>query len=150
VFTEVEEQRVVRAIANAERDNRGEVRVHVEDRCPVAEPVDRASALYRLLELDRTRDDTAVLLYIAEKSRVAAVFGGAGIYGQGATGFWQGVTDEIASGYRNGQPVDGICQALGKIGELLRTHAPGPDPAGNEIPDVVTAGPLENGTEGRR
>ena len=73
MFTEPEEQRIVRAIANAERDNRGEVRVHVEERCPVAEPIDRARTLYRLLELDRTRDDTAVLLYIAEKSRVAAV-----------------------------------------------------------------------------
>lgn len=144
MFTEPEEQRIVRAIANAERDNRGEVRVHVEERCPVAEPIDRARTLYRLLELDRTRDDTAVLLYIAEKSRVAAVFGGAGIHGQGGAGFWQGVTDEVAAGYRNGQPVAGICEALGKIGELLRAHAPGTDDVGNELPDAVTLGPLDD------
>ena len=144
MFSEAEEQRVVRAIANAERDNRGEVRVHVERRCPDKnDPVERAYELYRELGLRRTRDDTGVLLYIASRSKRAAVYGGAGIYGQAQDGFWQSVTDAVATGYREQKPVDGICQALHQIGELLREHAAGEDEAGDEVPNAITVGRID-------
>ena len=57
---------------------------------------------------------------------------------QADDGFWQGVVDAVAQGYREGAPVDGICEALGKIGELLREHVAGEDSAGNELADAVT------------
>lgn len=136
MFSELEEQRVVRAIANAERGNRGEVQVRVERRCP-GDPLVRAKALYMLAGLEGTEDDTGVLLYIASESRVSAVYGGAGVHAHSSPGFWQGVTDRVAAGYRNGKPVDGICEALGQIGDLLRTLLPGRDSAGNERPDTL-------------
>ena len=140
MFSEVDEQRLVRAIANAERDNRGEVRLHVEARCPVDDPQLRARALYRQQALHRTRDDTAVLLYVAEASRVAAVHAGQGIHGCAEADFWQSVTEAVAGGYRDGRPVDGPVAALDRVGALLREHAAGDDVAGNELPDEVTYG----------
>ena len=138
MLSEADEQRVVRAIANAERENRGEVRVHIERRCPTKDPLERAKVLYRVLELHATRDDTGVLLYVASGSRCAAVWSGAGVHPRADDGFWQGVVDAVAHGYREGSPVDGICKALGKIGELLREHVGGEDSAGNELADAVT------------
>ena len=73
MFSELEEQRVVRAIANAERGNRGEVQVRVERRC-AGDALTRAKALYKLAGLEGTEDDTGVLLYIASESRVSAVY----------------------------------------------------------------------------
>lgn len=136
VFSELEEQRVVRAIANAERDNRGEVQVRVERRC-VGDPLLRARALYKLAGLDGTRDDTGVLLYIASESRVSAVYCGAGVHSRSDATFWQGVTDRVAAGYRTGAPVDGICAALDLVGDLLRMLLAGRDDAGNERPDTL-------------
>ncbi|MCA9537078.1 MAG: TPM domain-containing protein [Myxococcales bacterium] len=136
MFSELEEQRIVRAIANAERDNRGEVQVHVERRCG-GDPLARARALYRLAGLEGTTDDTAVLLYVASLGRVSAVYCGAGVHPRADASFWQGVSDQVAAGYRTGQPADGICAALDQIGALLRTLAPGSDTAGNERSDTL-------------
>jgi uncharacterized membrane protein len=86
-LTADEEERVVRAIANAERGNRGEVRVHVEKTCPTKDPVARARTVYQAQRLDQTRADTAVLLYVATGSRTCAVWAGAGIHPQGGAEF---------------------------------------------------------------
>ena len=83
----LDEQRIVRAIADAERGNRAEVRVHVEAKCS-GPALERAARVYRALGLSRTQDDTAVLLYVAVKSRVAAVYSGKGVPDQ-REGFWQ-------------------------------------------------------------
>lgn len=139
MLEEQEEQRIVRAIANAERDNRGEVRVHIEERCP-GDALTRARAVYRLLGLDRTRDDTAVLLYVASRSRVAAVYCGAGVHDPADTDFWSGVSDRVARGFAAGDPAGGLCDALGQIGELLRERVGGPDEAGDELSNAVTVG----------
>jgi uncharacterized membrane protein len=140
VLSEADEQRIVRAVAEAERGSRGEVRVHLERRCPGGDALARAAVLYRASRLHTTRDDTGVLLYVARRSRCAAVWSGAGIHPRADAAFWQGVTDAVAKGYRDGSPIDGICRALGVIGDLLRAHVGGGDSAGNEIPDGVTTG----------
>jgi uncharacterized membrane protein len=136
MFSELDEQRIVRAIANAERDNRGEVQVHVERRC-VGDPLVRACALYKSVGLEGTEGDTGVLLYVASQSRVSAVYSGAGLHARAEDGFWQVVSDRVAAGYGQGQPVDGICDALRHIGDLLRSLVPGSDDAGNERPDAL-------------
>jgi uncharacterized membrane protein len=133
-----DEQRVVRAIANAERDNRGEVRVHLEVKCPTADPTKRARQVYEKLKLHETREDTGVLLYVATGSKVCAVWSGAGLFSRPIEGFWKSVTDVVADRSRAGKLTDGVVDALGKIGELLRQHLPGEDKAGNEVPDAVT------------
>jgi uncharacterized membrane protein YgcG len=147
MLTEGEEQRVVRAIANAERGNRGEVRVHLERRCPVKEPYARARELYRELGMHRTKDDTAVLLYVATDSRKAAVHCGAGVHPHADDTFWQSVTDAVAKGFSEHEPAAGLCAALNEIGEVLRRHVPGEDTAGNELPDAVTVGDREADAE---
>lgn len=132
----LDEQRIVRAIADAERGNRAEVRVHVEARCsgPVLE---RAARVYRALGLSRTQDDTAVLLYVAVKSRVAAVYSGKGVPDQ-REGFWQEIVDQVANGYREDHAADAIVAALARVGDMLRAVVGGADVHGNELSDAVT------------
>lgn len=138
MLSEFDEQRVVRAIANAERDNRGEVRVHIEPRCASKDALQRAQQVYRRLGLERTQDDTAVLLYIATKSRRAAVYAGKGVDAHVDEGFWTSVVGRVAEGFKDGRPAEGICGALGEVGELLRCHLPGDDVAGDELPNRIT------------
>lgn len=138
MLSELQEQRIVRAIANAERGNRGEVRVHIEARC-AGDPRIRAQRVYGALGLSNTVDDTGVLVYVASDSRVAVVLSGAGVPDQ-APGFWQEVVDEITAGYRKDQPEVGICAALERVGTLLREVVGGQDAEGNELADAVTTG----------
>jgi uncharacterized membrane protein len=138
ILDEAQSAELVKAIDGAERGNRGEVRVHLERRCPHPEPLERARELFGKLGMQRTRDDTGVLLYVATEDHRVAVFAGKGIHGAAEEGFWQGVADAVAAGYRAGEPVRGLRDALERIGAILRKHAPGDDAAGNELPNTVT------------
>lgn len=137
ILTAEQEQTLNAAIAEAERGNRGEVVVHLERRCK-SPPLERAAALFGELGLEETRDGTGVLLYAAVQDRVTAVHAGPGIHGATAPDFWKKVADDVAAGFGKGDPVGGLVAALGALGELLRTHAPGEDTAGNEIADRVS------------
>ncbi|MEM9696113.1 MAG: TPM domain-containing protein [Myxococcota bacterium] len=124
------------AIVAAEEGNRGEVRVHLEEHCDDA--MKRAQQVFEGLGMRATQEDTGVLLYIAVKSRKTAVFAGSGIFSAAEPGFWKAAVDEVADGYRHGEPQAGITKALQAIGDLLREHVAGDDVAGDELPNVVT------------
>lgn len=137
VFDATQSARLVQAIAAAEADNRGEVRLHLEARCS-GDPLERARRLFGQLGMQKTRDDTGVLLYVAVDDHKAAVFAGKGIHGAAAPDFWSKVIEGVADGFKKGTPLDGLLEALGAIGDLLREHAAGTDEAGNELPDQVS------------
>ncbi len=137
-LTARERRELQAGIAAAERGHRGEIRVHIESRYPGDGPMQRAEVLFHELGLDRTRDGTGVLLYVAERDRKTAVFAGPGIYGARAAGFWNDVAAAVARGYAQGERMAGLLRALAMIGEILRDAAPGEDTAGNELPNEVT------------
>jgi len=133
-------QELTEAIAAAEKGHRGEVRVHLEKQCPPDKsPAERASELFDSFGMHRTREDTAVLLYVSLDDGRSAVHAGSGIESATTSEFWTAVAAEIDGGFAIGEPMAGLCAALEQIGELLRQHAPGEDVAGNELPDVVTS-----------
>ncbi len=138
ILTPEEESRVVAAIRDAEEGNRGEVRVHLERRCPISDSMDRARELFTTLEMEDTAEGTGVLLYVAVDDRVACVWAGPGIYGARATGFWDEVVDEVVGGFLVRAPARGIATAVRRIGRVLREVVPGEDTAGNELDDAVT------------
>ena len=136
VLTSEQEALLVRAIGEAEVGNRGEG--HVERRCPSPDAMARAREIFFELEMDRTSEDTAVLLYVAIASRECAVYAGDGIHGARGEGFWQGVADGLARGFAKNDPIGGFERALLAIGALLREVVPSDDAAGDELRDAVT------------
>lgn len=112
--------------------------MHLEERYPGDGPLRRAESLFHSLGLERTRDGTGVLLYVAERDRKTAVFAGPGVYGARAPGFWNDVAATIARGYATGDRIGGLVRAVEVIGEILRVSAPGEDTAGDELPNQVT------------
>lgn len=130
---------MIAAITRAERGNRGEVRVHLEARCPGSDPLARARGLFHALGVDRTKDGTGVLLYVAVDDRKVAVFAGHGVHGAQTPEFWKGVTDTVADGARKGSLTQGLVAGIDRIGEVLRVAAAGRDRHGNELPNSVTS-----------
>ncbi len=137
-LSRTEEDALVAAMERAEQGHRGEVRVHLERRCPGEDALARAGQLFEALEMRATSGDTGVLLYVAVEDRKAAVFAGAGVHGAARPGFWQEVVDAVAAGYRRGEAPQGLVEAVERIGGLLRTAVPGADASGNELPNVVS------------
>jgi len=139
MFDRLERQELTDAIAAAEEGHRGEVRVHLERQCPkTSSPAQRARELFDSLGMHRTREDTAVLLYVSFDGGHSAVHAGSGVRDARAPAFWQAVSEQIDRGFEIGEPLAGLCAALEQIGEMLREHAPGEDVSGNELPDALT------------
>ena len=136
-LSQQQEKEIVEAIGRAEQGNRGEVRVHIEKRCP-GDSIARARQLFGELGMAETTADTGVLLYIAHGSKKAAIWAGAGIHQAVAREAWQSVIDGIAQEHRVGNGVGGVCNAVDIIGTILRQHLPGTDQAGDELPNQVT------------
>ncbi len=139
MFDRMAREELTAAIAAAELGHRGELRVHLERRIPKGKtPSDRAQELYESFGMDRTAEDTAVLLYLAFDLGRCAVHAGSGVKDAAAAGFWRSVAEEIDRGFSIGEPLAGLCAAVEQVGDLLRKHVPGEDVAGNELPDAVT------------
>lgn len=133
-----EEEAVVDAINRAQEGNLGEVRVHIEKRCDHGDgALGRAREKFYKLGMSETDEGTGVLLYVALKDRVTAVYAGPGIHTCCAEAFWEDVTETVARGYKEGRGAEGIVEAVDKIGDLLREHVPG-EKDENELPEEVT------------
>ncbi len=132
-----ESDALVAAIQRAEKDNRGEVRVHFEKRCK-GDALHRARALFGELGMAETARDTGVLLYVSPGSRKAAVFAGQGVHRTTDTRLWDDVIALVSNAFAGGEGAAGIVAAVDKIGDILRERVSGEDGAGNELPDAVT------------
>ncbi|MCA9580413.1 MAG: TPM domain-containing protein [Myxococcales bacterium] len=138
-LTRDNEASIVAATQEAERGNQGEVRVHLEQKCD-GDALERARDLFGRFRMHETSEGTGLLLYVAITGRKAAVFAGEGLVVARDPSFWQSISDSVAAGFRDGLGPEALVSALGRLGDVLREVAPGPDVAGNELPDEVTVG----------
>ena len=138
----LEHDRIVAAVADAERRTSGQIRVYVSRRSP-EDALVLARARFVELGLTRTRERNAVLLLFAPKVRRMAIVGDAGVDARcpGGPAYWQGVLDAMREPLRAGNYTDAIVGAVGTIGTLLAEHFPVSSADGeaneNELSDDV-------------
>lgn len=135
-----EEQRIVNAIAEAEKNTSGEIRVYMESRCSYLDPVDRAKELFYQLNMHKTEQGNGVLLYLAIKDHQLAIYGGQGIHEKVGTAFWNKEVKQILSEFKGEHYAEGIVHAVADIGEALRTYFPFDKKDRNELPDQIIFG----------
>jgi putative membrane protein len=74
--------------------------------------------------LYRTRDETGVLVLISVFERRVWVLADKGINAKVPEDQWDLIVKMITDGIRQKRPTDAICEAVEKIGRLLKTHFP--------------------------
>ena len=140
-FTPEEQQLIIEAIQNAERMTSGEVRVFVESKCSYMDAIDRAAELFFQLEMQKTDDRNAVLLYVAMKDRQLAVFGDAGIHEKVGNEYWNNEVHKMISNFNRENYAAGISEVVKDIGEALTKNFPfNNDTDKNELPDDIVFG----------
>ena len=77
-LTPEEQARIVQAIQSAEGRTSGELRIHLEPRCR-GDALQRAAALFDRLQMRKTREHNATLIYCALEDKKFALFGDAGV-----------------------------------------------------------------------
>jgi len=135
-FSKLDNDRIVAAIADAERKSSGEIRVHVTGRKP-ENLEERARRRFELLGMAKTADSNGVLLYIAPMVRRFQILGDAGIHEKCGPDFWKEVTSEMEERFRRGEFTEGIVRGVEKVGDILVRHFPRSVADKDELPDSL-------------
>ena len=136
-FSKLDSDRIVAAIADAEKKSSGEIRVHVTRRKP-DDLEQRARRRFELLGMTKTADRNGILIYIAPKLRRFRILGDSGIHEKCGDDFWKETAAEIESHFRKGEFTEGLVRGIAKIGEVLAAHFPRSIDDISELPDEVT------------
>ena len=140
-FTAEEKQLIVEAIHVAERMTSGEVRVFVENHCSYMDAIDRAAELFFRLEMNKTDDHNAVLVYVAMKDKQLAVLGDEGIHKKVGDDYWNKQVRMMIQNFNRDNYAAGLKEVVTDIGEALTKHFPYNNKTDkNELPDEIVFG----------
>jgi len=129
---------VSRAIALAEAETSGEIRVHLERRLGAGHPLERARRIFTELGMQRTRDRNGVLIYLALADRRLAIVGDEGIHARVGDSYWDRLRDLIVERLRAGHARAALVDAVTEVGVTLGTHFPRRPDDTNELSDQVS------------
>jgi uncharacterized membrane protein len=124
-FSSEEEQRIVQAIRQAEKNSSAEIRVHLEHQIPKnIQVAGRAVHLFYQLKMDKTAQRNGVLFYFAIQDKQFAVFGDHGIDKKVTEAFWVKIKNEVVTSFKKQDYISGLINGIYLVGEELKTHFP--------------------------
>jgi uncharacterized membrane protein len=139
LLTPQEVEAVVAAIAAAEKETSGEIRVHMENYCR-GNALERAIDWFNRLGMHRTIAHNGVLIYIAVKDRKVAIFGDKGIHEQVHDAFWEKEIQIILQHFRAGEYKAGLVTVIEQVGEKLKAFFPYQAGDANELSNDISFG----------
>lgn len=143
IFDEEKRAQIEDAIALAEKDTSGEIRVHIEDHCN-EEILDHAAFIFKTLEMEKTAARNGVLIYLAVLDKKFAIIGDSGINAKVPDGFWDSTRDIMTTRFRNNELVEGIVEGVRHAGQQLKQHFPYQQDDINELSNEVSFGNLKD------
>ena len=136
-FNQQEEQRIIAAIQEAERNTSGEIRVHLEKKLE-KEVLIEAKEAFAKLNMHRTKARNGVLIFIAPAHHQFAIIGDEGIHKVVGEDFWKEERDLMQQYFRQGAFADGICKAIVQVGEKLKIYFPHQSDDTNELSNDIS------------
>ena len=138
-LTVEEEQEIVDAILEAEKNTSGEIRVHLEGSSKI-DHFSRAQQVFHFLKMDNTKDENGVLLYVAVDDKKFVIYGDRGIDKAVPKGFWESTKDLIVNHFKNGNMKQGLVDGILLAGQQLKKYFPHQPGGDNELPDEISVG----------
>lgn len=138
-FSEEERLRIEAAIADAEKNTSGEIRLFIEDECGL-NVLDRAAFIFRELKMHKTKERNAVLFYLALDSRQFAIIGDTGINSKVHTDFWYEIKLAMQNHFTEGDFEHGLRNGVKMTGEALRKYFPYQKNDKNELSNEIVFG----------
>lgn len=130
---------IMDAIAEAEKNTSGEIRVHLENYC-FGNTLKRATKIFKKLGMANTAQHNGVLFYLAVKSKKLAIVGDSAIHEHVKQQFW----DELRSGmldmFAEDHFKEGLVSGILSAGQKLKEHFPYQSDDVNELPDEISFG----------
>lgn len=136
-LTAEEEQEIVEAIRQAERNTSGEIRVHIE-RHTDKDAMIHAQEVFHWLKMDNTKEGNGVLIYIAVDDRSFVIYGDHGINKVVPENFWNRTRDIIQEHFKRQRFKQGLVEGVLMAGSELEKHFPWHDEDKNELSDEIS------------
>jgi len=134
-----EENAIVAAIGQAEKNTSGEIRVHIEDHSEKP-PLERAKEVFEFLGMHATSARNGVLFYVGVSDHTFAIIGDEGIDKVVENDFWDCTKDVVIRHFKEGNFSQGLVEGILRAGDRLKTYFPFSDGDKNELPDTISKG----------
>lgn len=138
-LTKSEEQEIVQAIVEAEKNTSGEIRVHLEEHSD-KDPLVRAQEVFFKLKMNETKARNGVLIYIGVKDKHLAIIGDEGINKVVENDFWSCTKDIIIANFKEGNYKKGLVEGILRAGEQLQKYFPFLSDDTNELTNEISKG----------
>jgi uncharacterized membrane protein len=135
-LSRLDDHRIIQAIAQAERETSGEIRVYVSEK-QVEDVLSEAKVHFLRLGMQKTRARNAVLIYIAPRSRQFAIVGDVAIHEKCGNPFWSTIAAAMETHFKQERYTDALVAAIEKVGAVLAVHFPHQPDDRNELPDEI-------------
>jgi uncharacterized membrane protein len=132
----VDHDKIVAAIAAAEKRTSGEIRVFISQR-KTADALKAAGLCFTKLKMDQTPLRNGVLIFIAPVSHQFAVVGDTAVHAKCGDNFWHEVVEGMQAGLKRGDFTEALLHGVEKVGSLLSAHFPPEATGRNDLPDAV-------------
>src|SRR5229473_1629054 len=133
----LDQPRIVAAIAAAEGETSGEIRIHIQRKVGGGDIRFVAERTFERLGMTKTALRNGVLLFIASEERSFVILGDKGIDEKVPAGFWDEIAAKLTIRFKNGEFTDGIVEAIAAAGQHLREYFPRATDDVNELPDQI-------------
>ncbi len=138
-LTPGQEQEVIEAIIEAEKQTSGEIRVHIE-KTSNGDVNERAHDVFHTLKMDETKLQNGVLIYVAVQDRSFVICGDKGIDKVVPANFWNKTRTAIETQFKNGDFKEGIVAGILMAGEQLKHFFPFTNNDKNELDNEISKG----------
>jgi uncharacterized membrane protein len=139
-LAQLDQQRIVDAIASAELQTSGEIRVHIQPKAR-GEIRQVAERTFERLGMTKTALRTGVLLFIACEEQRFTILGDRGIDEKVPAGFWDEIAARLTIRFKAGELTDGIVEAIHSAGEQLRQFFPRAEDDVDELTNEINIEP---------
>jgi uncharacterized membrane protein len=136
-LSKADEQEIVQAIVEAEKNTSGEIRVHIEEHSEKS-PLDRAQEVFFELNMNETQDRNGVLFYICVSDKKFAIIGDKGINDAVESDFWDGTKDTVIANFKEGNFKKGLVEGILKAGQRLKHYFPYQSDDTNELSNEIS------------
>jgi uncharacterized membrane protein len=136
-LSRADEQEIVQAIIEAEKNTSGEIRVHIEEHTEKS-PLDRAQEVFFELHMHETQDRNGVLFYVSVADKKFAIIGDEGIDKLVEADFWDCTKDVVISNFKEGNYKKGLINGILRAGERLKKYFPFQSHDSNELSNEIS------------
>lgn len=136
-FSEAQQNEIIKAIRQAEKQTSGEMRIHLEEHCK-GNAYARALYIFSKLKMNATAERNGVLFYLAVSDKQFAIVADEGINKKVPDNFWDEIKDGMQAEFSKGRFMEGLIQSIEQAAVQLKMHFPFSKNDSNELPNEIS------------